>query len=348
MTILLNDEYVNIPWDDIVRVEPNIPGQEDIFSVFWILGRFCNYSCSYCYDFGHTDKLDHLPFQTYIEAVDMIKYKAREIGYNKFYINFSGGEPTAYKRFHELVKHYVDDPQSDANIVVLTTNLSPSIKWWQKLIDIVGAENLRITASFHHEFADFNEFTEKVLYLHDHNVKVNINQVMEGKHFNDGLDRLEKWNKLQLSATAKAQKNKQGNRIMYSSYTDEMLEILKRSNTRIDSSQNNQLVQQDVLLTAKDGSIYYLDESERFNNVQKNVFTGWKCHAGHSSIVIKQDGIVRRAHSCSNEILGNIQVDFDLFKTPLPCKSKICVTSTDTKITKWREPDGPPIGTLKD
>jgi hypothetical protein len=274
----------------------------------------------------------------------MIKYKARELGYNKFSINFSGGEPTAFKDFLKLVEHYVGDKEAEANYVVMTTNLSPSLKWWKRLLDVVGHKHLNITASFHHEFAKFDEFTEKVQFLHNNGAFVNINQVMEGKHFYEALERVEKWNDLKLVVTTKGQKNKQGSAIMYETYTDDMLDILKTSGTRTEGSESNKVPLRDVKLTAKDGSIYYLDESERFNAMHKNVFTGWTCHAGHGSIVIKDDGVVRRAHSCSWEVLGNIKVDFDLYKKPLPCKSHKCVTSTDSKILKWREPDGPPIG----
>ena len=104
MTLLLTDEYVNIPWDDIVRVETNFINKIEPFTIAWVLGRFCNYSCSYCYDFAHSDKVDHFSLQVYKDTVSEIKRQSRQNGLNAFSCNFSGGEPTAYKDFLELVK----------------------------------------------------------------------------------------------------------------------------------------------------------------------------------------------------------------------------------------------------
>ena len=83
--------------------------ERPLFSVSWILGRFCNYNCSYCWPYARSDKLDHLPLGTYIETIDEIKRQANQNGFDQFHWSFSGGEPTAYKHLIDLVKHLNSD-----------------------------------------------------------------------------------------------------------------------------------------------------------------------------------------------------------------------------------------------
>ena len=42
-------DFTQIPYDDIVKVGQRTLLYRDLFSVSWLLGRFCNYKCSYCW-----------------------------------------------------------------------------------------------------------------------------------------------------------------------------------------------------------------------------------------------------------------------------------------------------------
>ena len=42
-----NYDFTKIPFDDIVSVGQRTLLYRDIFTVSWLLGRFCNYKCSY-------------------------------------------------------------------------------------------------------------------------------------------------------------------------------------------------------------------------------------------------------------------------------------------------------------
>jgi hypothetical protein len=262
---------------------------------------------------------------------------------NAFSCNFSGGEPTAYKDFLELIRFYCDDDLAEYNKIIMTTNLSPPIKWWNRWIDATkNSINSRIIiASFHREFAKNDEFTEKLLMLKEAGVEIEVNQVMQADLFYEALERIEKWHELGISVVAKPQKCKSGNEVLVGSYTEEMLEILKKGFPSIRSTDGK--IMQGMKLTDKNGNIFYIDQSERLNSLQKNVFTGWSCEAGYKSVVIKGNSVVR-AHSCSNIKLGTVTEGFTLFDKSLPCVSSICITSTDTKLTKWRDLSKNPIG----
>ena len=79
---------------------------ENLFTVSWILGRFCNYDCSYCWPYAKSKTVDHRPLEQYIQTMDQIKSQARANGFDRFHFSFSGGEPTAYKGLINLIKAY--------------------------------------------------------------------------------------------------------------------------------------------------------------------------------------------------------------------------------------------------
>ena len=84
--------------------------------------------------------------------------------------------PTAYKKFLELIEHYNQDPMPKLPKYSMTTNLSPGMKWWERWLDATKQLTRRsITASFNHEFANEQEFGDKILMLTNHNVFVTIN-----------------------------------------------------------------------------------------------------------------------------------------------------------------------------
>jgi hypothetical protein len=89
------------------------------------------------------------------------------------------------------------------------------------------------------------------------------------------------------------------------------------------------------------GKTWYMDQAERFNAFNFNKFEGWTCGAGHRGIIIREpDGSIKRSYSCADVPLGNIETGFKLFDKPMPCISKSCVSSADSKIPK-RKPGAP-------
>jgi hypothetical protein len=93
-----------------------------------------------------------------------------------------------------------------------------------------------------------------------------------------------------------------------------------------------------VEFTDKDGKKWYMDQAERFNAFNFNKFEGWKCNAGYQGIIIREpDGSVKRSYSCHDVPLGNIETGFNLFKEPMPCITKSCVSSADSKIPKRKD-----------
>ena len=121
--------FNEIPFERIVRFGQQTMMDTNLFSVSWILGRFCNYQCSYCWPYANSQTPDHQELSVYLNTVNQIRAQASDNGFTKFHWSFSGGEPTAYKHSIELMSkvHY--------DSIHMTTNLSPGIQWWDRWLD---------------------------------------------------------------------------------------------------------------------------------------------------------------------------------------------------------------------
>ena len=62
-------EFSSIPFEKITHFGQQTMLDRPLFNVSWILGRFCNYKCSYCWPYARTDKPDHQPLEVYKSTV---------------------------------------------------------------------------------------------------------------------------------------------------------------------------------------------------------------------------------------------------------------------------------------
>lgn len=324
------DQNQSIPFKDIIKFGEKRMIDRPLFSTSWVIGRFCNYDCSYCWPGAKTNKPDYQDFKVYINAINEIKTQARENGFTEFHWAFSGGEPTAYKNLLELI-HHLDDGITPFQSIHMTTNLSPGKKWWSKWCEnTLSLQQRNITASYHAEFADEIEFGDKCLQLTEAGVGVTINQVMVPSLFWELYERCDRFYQKGINVTLRPQRHLSAP-LVVDGYTDEMINIMQIGFPRkYDGGEFYQ-----VILFDKDNNEYLLDQSERFNSYEFSKFKDWECVAGFQSVVIIGDQ-VRRGYSCHDKLMGNL-ANFKLFKLPKACMTKTsCVCSADSKLPKWK------------
>ena len=99
------EDFTKIPWHDIVALGTKTMLYRDTFTISWLLGRFCNYKCSYCWPYARADKKDHRPTELCLKTIDEIKRQAREQGFNSFNWSLSGGEPTFHPGYLDILQH---------------------------------------------------------------------------------------------------------------------------------------------------------------------------------------------------------------------------------------------------
>jgi len=322
--------FQDIPFQQISKFGQRTMLDRPLFNVSWILGRFCNYNCSYCWPYARSDRIDHQPLEVYKSTVDEIKRQARANGFNQFHWSFSGGEPTAYKHLNDLVKH-LDELESSYQSIHMTTNLSPGSKWWNtwcKNTDMLQRRS--ITASFHDEFAKEQEFGDKCLQLQYELVHVTVNQVMVPEKFYELYDRMERLHKRGINVTLKPQSDPTASGVV-EGYTEDMINKMQ---TGFPQRVNGEDIYQ-IALYEENGTEHLLDQAERFNAFGFNKFKDWTCNAGYQSVIIRSTE-VKRSYSCHDQPLGNILTGFDLFTEPKKCITPSCVSSADSKIPKCK------------
>jgi len=358
-------DFTQIPFDDLVRVGQRNMLYRDLFTVSWLLGRFCNYRCSYCWPYARSDSKDHRPTELCLLTIDEIKRQARDNGFNSFHFSLSGGEPTFHPGYLDIMKHLADDvPTTNYTSVHMTSNCSRSMRWFETYVDHASKfHRASITASLHTEHVNTPEkmqvFADKLIFCQEHDVQVTINQVMVPEWFERDWSNAMFFHEQGINVTLKPQSDPTASRVV-SGYTPEMLEKLhngmpQRSFTSVKNKyvtrpqptfvkssdplywEDHSNVPQDfqIEFVDKQGKYWYMDQAERFNAFNFNRFTGWECSSGYRSIIIREpDGSIKRSYSCHDQPIGNIETGFKLFDSPRPCVSPSCVSSADSKIPK--------------
>ena len=319
--------FQNIPFQKITKFGQRTMLSRPLFSTSWILGRFCNYKCSYCWPYARSDKPDHQSLEVYKNTVDEIKKQARRNGFTEFHWSFSGGEPTAYKQLPNLVKH-LDETVSSYQSIHMTTNLSPGSTWWNTWCKNTEMLQRRsITASFHDEFAREQEFGDKCLQLMYERVYVTVNQVMVPEKFYELYERMDRLRSRGINVTLKPQSDPTASGIV-DGYTEDMIDKMQTGFTQQVSGQD----EYQIALYEADGTEHLFDQAERFNAFNFNKFNGWSCNSGYQSVIIRGNE-VKRSYSCHDVPLGTLD-SFELFKEPKICITPSCVSSADSKIPK--------------
>lgn len=368
-------DFSAIPFDKVVKVGQRTLLYRDLFTVSWLLGRYCNYRCSYCWPHGRSDTRDHRPLFLLVRTMDEIKRQSRERGFNSFHFSFSGGEPTLHPGYLDLLRHYATDSEnSNYQSVHMTTNLSAGGVFWEKYTEAVrGLHRVSITASWHREAgskdlkAHTARFADKLVYLQACDVQVTVNMVMVPQWFDSLWEEALYFHERGLNVTLKPQSDPTASRVV-PEYTEEQLKRLYNGMPQRDYTKARLELQSlpalrpkpktplldrrhlpegtaqaavpqtmQVELLDEAGKRWYLDQAERFNAFNFNRFEGWLCESGYRSIIIREpDGSVKRSYSCRDQALGNIETGFELFAEPKKCITPTCVSSADSKIPKYR------------
>ena len=362
-------DFEKIPYDELVRVGQRTMLYKDLFTVSWLLGRFCNYRCSYCWPYARSDKKDHRPTELCLLTIDEIKRQARERNFNSFHFSLSGGEPTFHPGYIDIL-NYLNNDADNTNYtsVHMTTNMSRSLRWFEEEYcpAVSKFHRASITASLHTEHVDtpekMQDFADKLILCQKHDVQVTINMVMVPEWFERDFDNALFFHNQGINVTLKPQSDPTASRVV-DGYTPEMLKRLhngmpQRAFTENKSSQSKIVVRPEprfyktpdpiyqdaqskipqhfqVEFRDNEHKIWYMDQAERFNAFNFNKFKGWECSSGYRGIIIREpDGSIKRSYSCGDAPLGNIETGFQLFDGPKPCISESCVSSADSKIPK--------------
>lgn len=338
-----------IPFSDIESVGIRYLSYTDLFLCTWQLGVFCNYSCSYCWPSSHSFIPDHKPLKVLTQTMDKIKTQAKKQGFNSFRFSFVGGEPTIQKKIIDLIQHYSEDTENcNYQGLHITTNLSQKIRWFERFKNIVSPlDETTISASFHKEFANREEFADKAQFLLESGIFCSINIVMTPEAFYNLLEDAKYFYDRSMSVYLQSQIDFNGRPV--SGYTKDMLEKLQTAFpdtqqhgfvfNKFKKKKKRWTVKNPHLIELKDSKneVWRLDSSDRLNALRFNRYESWECSAGYRSIVIDAKGNIKRGHVCYDKPMGHIKTDFQLHENIKPCVTPICTCTADNKVPKRKE-----------
>jgi hypothetical protein len=310
-----------------------------LFAVAWSLGRYCNYSCSYCWPHAHSTTRHFRPLADLVGTVDAIQNRALVLGFDSFHFSFSGGEPTLHPDFFGLLGHIVQLPITLQSIHV-TSNVSRGPRWWARFCRLVAAVRIvSVTASWHPEAGVRDlaghraRFTEKVSQLQAEGVRSAVNLIMLPQRFDALLADADYFRSRGLATALKPLTTDEGRVI--ANYTESQRSILRENRM----SHCNNAQSKNLELTDDAGKDWYLDHAEDLNVHDFNRFHGWMCEAGFRSVVILEpSGEIRRGYGCFEKPLGTAP-EFSLHPFATRCVTPSCLCSADSKIPKQRSSD---------
>lgn len=294
----------------------------------WLINNICNYKCSYC--------IPELNAGSNIEtpSEEIFKYFSKLEAYfdgNDKILTISGGEPTLYKHFTQLINSICTNFKNW--YVEILTNGSRTLAWWEKFAQENTSKNLRVNISFHPEFADADHLVNVCKILHN-KIDTSVQLLYLPEHKDKCNEFYTKLINSELSLFVKYKSIKQfdeeGKTYDYS--TDDKTELSKYFKTRIDSAQwpvPRNLIIDDEVKPFK--HIYELVAS------QKNSFKGMNCEIGNKRFYIVPSGDVFGA-TCSTAQKINLGNMYKQTFTPIKntvCQNAWCHCLPDIKIPKY-------------
>lgn len=262
----------------------------------WTIGYECNFRCPYCFVWRDASNKDlKLSVNEWIKIWDRINSK-----YGKCVISLSGGEPSLYPGFFDIVKYL-----SKNNICVICTNFS-----WDphKLIPETSETNLKIFATFHPSFMDFGVFYEKVKFAR--------------KYLdNDAIAYVAYKKQMEKIPYYKKELEKIGVKLMIHPLRDEGFDIENGEIKNTDNSKGQKIIndneEKKIIL---DNTI--IKDDYRFGLKSPK---GKLCRSGKDAVCIWPDGTINRCTRYREEIMGNItDKDFKFFDKPMLCNKELC------------------------
>lgn len=349
----------------IIRIEKENPSKKQ-FLVNWMLHDRCVYDCSYCPPSNKRGRDDWLKISFSKEFVDKLESHLNEQGLNEnVVVHFTGGEPTVWPKFIELVDHI----NAKGWAVDMTTNGSRSLAWWR--------ENARkfnhISMSYHSEDVNDDEFVEKAKFIateisyHRFFMSIMMNPARWDKCANM-VERLLAGEVFVPFDIRPLQSNFGLVNINITPYTGDQIEYIRNTNEQMRNRVNKEkktfrfisskwritkLIKKyffkkaDNTITKKrepyvkvdaDGNRTPLQPNELIFNGQTNFFN-WKCNIGIEQIFINSLGKIHGGTCLQGQLIGNIQQPNELIwpTKATVCKSSFCGCYTDIKITKWKD-----------
>ena len=272
----------------------------------WMMSPKCNYKCVYCpVCLFEKVKENIIEDKSVMDIIDSWKNIYDKYGSSR--IRLTGGEPSIYPNFFEIIKKI-----STFHRLQLGTNLSFDVN---KFCDVVEPNNVRVDASLHYEYVKLESFIKKIELLKKNKYKVTVSYVAYPDFIKNISLAKQAIETMQIPFFVHPFSGIYKGKVYPLSYTEEEKKQISRldmkNNIEFESRKKNNNIEEcffDKNKTIKLESIKKITEIKKdsyLNNKKNNRYK--KCKMGQMYAYIYPNGNVYRCCSSFNEnYLGNL------------------------------------------
>ena len=329
-----------------------------IISISWILGKRCNYACSYCPPTSHDNYSAHIPKEKIFNFIDQLETHTSNLG-KKFKITITGGEPFVHPKFMDILE-YLKSKGTLTQLVVLTNGSLPLDMYKRSSKFITN-----LTVSLHMEQGDktINGTVNKILALNkikDWFLNVNL-MALPGK-FEIVKDIIEKFKDNNVKfvlrkiypptdAVENIQKSdKEKIALAEKNFNDDKRKFLLSNQDSLEERQKNYYSQQEldffnqfenkqqwhnIRLHTTDSFVEKNTDELQSRNL--NSWKGWLCYIGVDSLYIQHNGTVFLGNCFAGNSIGELGKEIKWIEEPIVCPLKWCTCNAVMPVRKVKE-----------
>lgn len=304
--------------------------------VEWKLHDRCNYDCYFCGDENKLGRDGWADLETNKKIVDSIVASATK----PLWIQLTGGEPTLYPHFLELVKYM----KSKGAMVRIITNGSRTMRWWKEVREADVLDLIYFT--FHsQQNASYKHIAEvSNLFLDSETVTITLvtyvpntlGYAIEGAaYLTEHTGSYISMNAMDLRPAAEEEKQYNEDEFekalnVYNSAIGKLINIKKPTS-----------IPDELIAIPGDSTIYYNNGSVETKDVTlmmklgENRFQDWMCYAGMDSMCI--DGKFKYRGGCKRNKTPYEPGKLTFFDKPFKCDVDACYCAMDMITTKIKD-----------
>ena len=283
-----------------------------LYFVYWLLGNFCTYSCSYCPSRFNDGSVPYVPLDVVYRTLDRLP---------KGNIMFGGGEPSYHPQFEDILHH-----TGVGHKYSILSNGSRPIQFWER----VTPQLFTVILTHHIEFVRRERFMDlaRLVYL-EHRKNGHVNLTMLPSQWNEcvsafdalvaaGIKVLPKPLLEDFGVTAEK---------LLTEYTQEQLTWIQDRNVE---QANN------IGLYDEHHNLISATNPNALLSAKQTDFYGWNCSVAKSFTLINFTGDVYNSQCGQRKHLGNIYGSWQPDADDMQCTQHYCWCHTDIIAEKGR------------
>ena len=317
----------------------------DEIVIHWLPTHFCNYQCSYCISHAPHTKVE-MQF-TNIKILKNVADKIFAMNKNKYTFIFSGGEPTIYPYFIELVEYIT---RHDNVYIYLYSNGHKNTNYFSSLFEI---KNFFLNFSIHFEFFNI-EHLKKIIKCSNNYKKyimcsIMLNPNFKSEYINTYKELLEFRKNYFFGIDLALIHN---NQKLDNRYTEEDINWFYNSRKEIKEIEEKYKYNGYIPDYDQDKNSIYIFNNNKNDKIHinhresmaKNIkcFKGLYCCSGVNSIAIDSNGNYKGVECELAELIGNIhyeEIDYFKLLKPIQCSLEGCACRFNNYAPKYKYKD---------